>query len=181
MAEPSGAQWCARYPGSISPDDLADGFRGRAWAFISAMQKGGASVTVTATFRPLPRAYLMHWCWLIAKEGFDPDNVPVMSGVPIDWTHGGDTSEARGAARAMVDSFNLQYEPSLTSRHTQGRAIDMTIAWNGALAIRDFDGNLRQITSGPRNGLNPDLIGVGASFGVIKLVSDPPHWSDDGH
>ena len=28
---------------------------------------------------------------------------------------------------------------------------------------------------------NPALIEAGKSFGVIKLVSDPPHWSDDGH
>ncbi|MDB5964086.1 MAG: hypothetical protein JWQ72_586 [Polaromonas sp.] len=25
------------------------------------------------------------------------------------------------------------------------------------------------------------LHGVGASYGVFKLVSDPPHWSDNGH
>ncbi len=27
---------------------------------------------------------------------------------------------------------------------------------------------------------NSDLYSVGASYGVIKLISDPPHWSDDG-
>jgi hypothetical protein len=37
------------------------------------------------------------------------------------------------------------------------------------------------IASGPRDGSNPELIKVGATFGVMKLVSDPPHWSDDGH
>lgn len=26
-----------------------------------------------------------------------------------------------------------------------------------------------------------DLYAVGATYGVQKLVSDPPHWSDDGH
>jgi hypothetical protein len=26
-----------------------------------------------------------------------------------------------------------------------------------------------------------DLHALGATYGVIKLVSDPPHWSDDGH
>ena len=25
------------------------------------------------------------------------------------------------------------------------------------------------------------LNAVGATYGVNKLVSDPPHWSDDGH
>lgn len=179
--EPSGPQWCARFPGSTSPDTLADGFRGRAWAFISAMQKGGAQVAVTATYRPPERAYLMHWCWLIAREGAAPSSVPPLPGVAIDWTHDGDDGGAKAAANAMVQSYRLQFEPSLTSRHTQGRAIDMDIGWQGTLAIRDFDGNLHQIASPPHTGLNPQLIAVGASFGVIKLVSDPPHWSDDGH
>jgi hypothetical protein len=57
----------------------------------------------------------------------------------------------------------------------------MTISWGGTLNIRDFNGKVHAIASGPRNGSNPDLIAVGATFGVIKLVTDPPHWSDDGH
>jgi hypothetical protein len=40
---------------------------------------------------------------------------------------------------------------------------------------------MHSITGGPRDGSNPELIKVGATFGVMKLVSDPPHWSDDGH
>jgi hypothetical protein len=57
----------------------------------------------------------------------------------------------------------------------------MTIGWQGTLAVMDFDGRMHRIASGPRNGSNPDLIAVGRSFGVVKLPSDPPHWSDDGH
>jgi hypothetical protein len=57
----------------------------------------------------------------------------------------------------------------------------MTISWNGTLNIRDFNGQMHSITGGPRDGSNPELIKVGATFGVMKLVSDPPHWSDDGH
>jgi len=34
----------------------------------------------------------------------------------------------------------------------------------------------------PRTGAgNTALHGVGAGYGVHKIVSDPPHWSDDGH
>jgi hypothetical protein len=179
--EPSGPQWCKRYPGSTSPDTLLSDFKGRVWAFISAMEKAGATVQVTATFRPPERAYLMHWCWMIARQSLDPDDVPLLAGVSIDWAHDGDSTGARAAARAMVQAFDLQYQPSLTSRHIQRRAIDMTIGWQGTLAIRDFDGNLQHIASTPRTGSNPELVAVGASFGVIKLLSDPPHWSDDGH
>ena len=69
---------------------------------------------------------------------------------------------------------------ALNSRHADGLAIDMTISWSGSLSIRQRDGSLRSITGQPRNGSNPELIRVGAGYGVIKLASDPPHWSDDG-
>jgi len=81
----------------------------------------------------------------------------------------------------MMAGYQIQFPAALESRHTQRRAIDMTIGWQGTLNIRDFNGQTHAISSSPRNGSNPDLIKVGATFGVIKLASDPPHWSDDGH
>ena len=181
MAEASGPQWCNRFPGSNAIDDLDPNWRGRVWAFVSAMQNGGARVDVQATLRPPERAYLMHWCWMIANLAQAPAAVPPLAGLAIDWTHGGDIKAARAAATAIVDGFALQVLPSLTSRHTVGRAIDMSIAWTDRLSLRDFDGNLHYILTSPRDGTNPELAKVGASFGVIKLVGDRPHWSDDGH
>jgi len=158
-----------------------DGFRGKVMAFISAMEKGGAKVQATATWRPAERAYLMHWCWMIANLSQAPAAVPPMAGVDIDWTHRGDGAAARAGARAMVKAYDLEVLPSLDSRHVQRRAIDMTISWNGMLSVRDFDGNMHHISSSPRDGDNRELGQVGASFGVIKRAGDPPHWSDDGH
>jgi len=180
MAEASGPQWCVRYPGSRSIDDLDPAWRGRVWAFVSALQKGGARVEVQATLRPPERAYLMHWCWMIANLSQAPAAVPPLAAVPIDWTHGGDSKAARAAAVAMVDGFELQFLPSLTSRHIAGRAIDMSIVWDGRLSLRDFDGNSHYILTDPHDGTNPELVKIGASFGVIKLATDRPHWSDDG-
>ncbi len=80
----------------------------------------------------------------------------------------------------MTQTYALKVRPSLTSRHTERRAIDMTIGWQGMLNIRDFDGKLHAIAAPPRDGTNPELAAVGGSFGVLKLASDPPHWSDDG-
>ena len=57
----------------------------------------------------------------------------------------------------------------------------MTIGWQGTPNIRDFNGQRHAISCCPQNGSNPELIAVGATYGVFKLVSDPPHWSDDGH
>jgi hypothetical protein len=180
MSEPSGPQWCARFPTSTSCDDLLPEFRDKVLAFISAMERGGASVSIAATYRPPERAYLMHWCCLIGNTGQDIGAVPPMNGVDIDWSHSGEFGDARAAARAMKKGYAIQYPAALTSRHTQRRAIDMTIHWTDTLSIRDFNGELWNVTSSPRSGLNPDLIKVGATFGVIKLVKDPPHWSDDG-
>lgn len=181
MSEPSGAQWCARFPTSVSPDDLLRAFRDNVLAFVSAMKRGGASVSIAATWRPPERAYLMHWCCMLADSGQDPRAIPPMKGVAIDWTCGGDIALARRNAAAMKKGYAIQFPAALVSRHTQRRAIDMTIRWKDTLSIRDFDGKLWRIASAPRSGSNPDLIRVGATFSVIKLVSDPPHWSDDGH
>jgi hypothetical protein len=165
----------------MSPDDLLPAFRDNVLAFISAMKRGGANVSVAATWRPPERAYLMHWCCMLADSGQDPAAIPPMKGVNIDWTCGGSVSIARKNAAAMKRGYGIEFPAALVSRHTQRRAIDMTIRWKNALSVRDFDGRLWRINSAPRSGSNSDLIKVGATFGVVKLTSDPPHWSEDGH
>jgi hypothetical protein len=58
----------------------------------------------------------------------------------------------------------------------------MNISWIGDLVIADGNGQQQTITSLPRTGAgNSDLHGIGATYGVNKLATDPPHWSDDGH
>jgi hypothetical protein len=181
MSELSGPTWCSRFPTSVSPNDLLPDFRDRVLAFISAIERGGAKVSIGATYRPPERAYLMHWCCMIANSGQDPAAVPPMGGVDIDWSHDGEVSDARGAAAAMKSAYEIKFPAALVSRHTQRRAIDMTISWQGTLNIIDFNGQERVISMPPRSGSNQALVDVGRSFGVIKLMTDPPHWSDDGH
>ena len=181
MSEPSGPQWCSRFPTSVSPDDLVRDFRDSVLAFLSQIRRGGAEVSISATYRPPERAYLMHWSWMIAKEEHDPRHVPHRDGVDIAWMHADGLGASREAATKMVSHYGLRYRPSLHSRHTEGRAIDMNIAWHGTLIVRDFDANLHRISSSPHDGTNTELAKVGKSFGVIKLASDAPHWSDDGH
>jgi hypothetical protein len=180
MAEVSGPKWCLQYPGSKSPDDLEPVWRSMAWAFIVALQQGGASVAVTATRRPPERAYLMYWSWMIANLSQAPAAVPPLEGLAIDWTHGGNGRAARSAAAAMVKAFGLEAMPSLQSRHIRGRAIDMSIGWQGTLSLHDFKGHVHHITVPPRDGGNQELAGIGASFGLCKKPGDTTHWSDDG-
>jgi hypothetical protein len=191
-AELSGPQWVARFPGSNQVSDCAAPFSTNLQSFISAMEAAGATVTVSATYRPPERAYLMHWAYVIANQGQDPRTVPAMAGVNIKWDHaaadGSFSSEASvSAAQAMVLSYGMQSlntPPALSSRHTMRLAVDMSIAWTGDLTINKADGTSTTITSTPKTGMNTDLKAVGATYSVIKYVggnADKPHWSDTGH
>lgn len=175
MLQSSCRAWCARFPTSTSINDLASHFADDVARFIHALQDAGAAVIVSATYRPVERAYLMHWSWEIARGEVYPSKVPAMAGVDIDWCHGGDYTAAREAAQDMVDSYGIAYAPSLESRHTQRRAIDMTIRWKSVIRVRDARGVVHACAK------QEDLWPIGASFKVFKLPKDAPHWSDDGH
>jgi peptidoglycan hydrolase-like protein with peptidoglycan-binding domain len=187
----SGAHWVDQFPGSKSIDSLVEPFRSSVARFVAALQKAGAPPKINATYRPPERAYLMHYAWSIANEGLSPAAVPLYPGVDIQWVHTDrngkvDLAASRAAAEEMVRKYGMADKAVLTSRHTEGRAIDMDIAWTGNLVIPDGrSSKVRTIASLPRTGGdNRDLWAVGASYGVIKLVKDrpdPPHWSDDGH
>lgn len=189
--EPSGRSWVSEYRGADSLDDLRQPFRGYAEAFIGALRAAGATVTISATYRPPKRAYLMHWCWKIARNQIDPKDVPAMDGVPISWKHYDkeqkySLGDSVAAAQEMVRGFQMQrlgVAPSLKSRHTVGRGIDMAICWEGDLVLPDGYGHIVKVTSLPRTGMNLELHRVGASYGVIKYNRsgrDDPHWSDMG-
>lgn len=186
MATLSGADWVDQFPNSSSVDDLKEPFRTSVKNFLAALNKAGATVSVAATYRPPERAYLMHCSFLIGRNGLDPSTVAAMSGVNIDWIHRDangnmDPLASRQAANQMVAGYGIVYLPALTSRHTEGQAIDMDISWSGVLTIGQADGTTAAISSNPRTGANTSLQAVGAGYGVHKLATDPPHWSSDGH
>ncbi|WP_200955553.1 peptidoglycan-binding domain-containing protein [Sphingomonas sp. Root241] len=180
----SGAVWWqanqARFPNSASVSALAPPFREKVAAFIDALGDAGATVRVTATLRNATRAHLMHYCWRIAHGSVAPKDVPAVAGCAIQWDHG-DLARSKKGAQEMVDLFGIAFQPSLTSLHIEGRAIDMTIGWTGTIKVRDKSGSPRTVST-PRSGnTNKDLHAIGKTYGVIKLASDPPHWSDNGH
>jgi hypothetical protein len=183
----SGAAWVSKFPNSRSVDDLTEPFRAAAKKFISALHTSGATVSINATLRPKERAYLMHWSFCIAQDDLDPEPVPPFPGVDIEWVHRDASGckqldASKRAAQEMVDGYGIAYRPVLESRHSQGLAIDMDISWPAPpLNIKDAAGKLVTIKTGKRDGSNPQLQQVGKSYGVIKLPTDPPHWSSDGH
>ena len=184
--ELSGVAWVPRFPTSKSTSTLVGGFGDKCDAFIAALRDAGATVKISATLRPPERAYLMHWSFVINTREVDPEDVPKHAGVDIEWVHrkssgSPDLAASRAAAAAMVHGYDIAHRPSLTSLHIFGKAIDMSIAWSGALQIKQKNGTRKTIQSQPRTGLNHELWAVGATYGVLKLPSDPPHWSTTGH
>jgi len=184
--ELSGAQWVGRFPGSASVEDCAAPFKAALTSFIAALHAAGATVNVAATYRPVERAYLMHWSWEIVNADVDPKTIPSMAGVNINWDHG-DNAKSVQAAQAMINGFgmqNLNVSPALASKHIDREAVDMSISWTGDLAIKNADGTSTTIKSDPKTGMNADLKTVGATYGVMKFVGgdhDKPHWSSNGH
>lgn len=184
--ELSGKGWVIKFPTSKSTDDLEQSFKQKLLLFLQALREAGATVSISATYRPKERAYLMHYSFRIARLGLDARQVPKLSSVPIDWVHklpNGkfDAIASRNAAEDMVDAYGIVYKPSLVSNHTRKTAVDMDITWQGTLKILKADGSTKTITSTPRNGMNAELHAVAKTYGVLKLISDPPHWSEDGH
>src|SRR5579863_2478623 len=116
----SGASWVQKFPNSTSVDDLADPFKGNVRKFLAALQKADAMVSINATLRPKERAYLMHWSFKIA-QGTDPETVPAMTGVDIEWVHrdakgNKNLAASKTAAAMMVSGYDIAFEPALTSR-----------------------------------------------------------------
>lgn len=170
----SGSQWVSRFPGSARLDDLDPTFKAKAEKFIDAIESAGGTVNIAATYRPRERAYLMHYSSKVSRGDIKADQVPAMEGVNIDWVHDSD-DESKKAASAMVKGYAIVYPPALISRHTERAAVDMTITGIVGKKIKNASGEDIEIKK------LSDLNAVGASYGVNKLVSDPPHWSDDGH
>jgi hypothetical protein len=179
----SGLDWFQRnesnYPNSADVQDLAPGFNLHVRDFIWAMERGGANVFVESTLRNKDRAFIMHWAWKVAHGTVDAAKVPANPNVDIEWDHG-NAKKSRKAAQEMVNAFDIAYEPSLTSNHILGLAVDMTITWTSTIKVKDKDGKEHKLGH-PYNGAQSDkLHKIGKSYGVKKLLKDPPHWSIDG-
>ena len=175
----SGAEWEKQFPTSKSLDDLTPDFKTKVSQFIAALEASGVKVRKSATYRPKERAYLMHYCCKVESGAIAADKVPPMEGVNIEWAHRDangnlDVKASKAAAKAMKDAYVIRFPAALNSRHSQRRAIDMTITGYAGKNVKDADGKTVELED------EDDLYDLGKTYGVIKLRSDPPHWSDDG-
>lgn len=101
-------------------------------------------------------------------------------GCPRNNIHYHQYTECMTQSKNLARRYNIVRRPSRQSRHVEGLAVDMTIAWTGNLAIRTRNGATVAISTTPRNGDNIQLHAIGASYEVYKLLDDTPHWSSDG-
>lgn len=184
--ELSGEKWGRKFPGSTNTRDLSGNFRLAVEDFLYAMKEAGIRVAINATYRPPQRSYLMHYAWRIARKQLDPQHIPKMAGVHIEWDHGEIDASVK-AAKAMLIVLQINHlpiKPALRSQHNSGLAIDMDLLWSGTVEVKDASGNLVKITTLPRTGMNRQLIAVAATYGVKKYSgpgSDLPHWSNNGY
>ncbi|MDF5710262.1 MAG: peptidoglycan-binding domain-containing protein [Nostoc sp. S4] len=176
----SGKDWTNLFPDSDSIDDLASPFRQKVQAFEQALKNAGANISIASVFRPSERAYLMHYAFRIGNYEIAALDVPPMPNVDINWLHYTPAASVQ-AAKEMVSAYNIAFRPVLTSRHTQRLAIDWEITWLGTLNIKNASGTTVSIAQPRTSYENSTLWQVGRSYGVIKLSSDRPHWSNDGH
>ncbi|GAB3252287.1 hypothetical protein [Kineosporia babensis] len=196
----SGTSWNTRFPGGLSALELLnDGFRPRVEQFATAMSEAGITVRPTSTLRSPQRSYLMHFSYKIAKGQISPADVPAYvpvgkeSGPKICWQHRTatgkkDAKASVAAAKSLLGALGvdstLATPPALRSRHNTGDAIDMSVSWTQpTIKIKNAEGRLVRIGSGPKDGTNPKLMAVGASYGVnhyMPAAVDRNHWSSDG-
>jgi hypothetical protein len=147
----------------------------------AATPANGLHISISATYRPVERAHLMHYCFHVHDGTITPaaaNEASAAAGISINWDHG-DAATSRAKAGDMVSTYAIAYAPALSSRHTEGKAIDWTLTWSGSLMIAKKGETTTLDCTGGGGSANLHL--VGASYGVHKLVSDPPHWSSDGH
>jgi len=190
MATKSGSFWVtwanAHAKNSSNLEDLKSPFKDNVKSFKQALETAGAKVNVKATKRSDKRAYLFHWAWKIGLGKSKASEATKMIGVDIQWDHG-DEAASKKSAREMIDGFGLAIPPAstnapaLASKHISGSALDMDIIWTGTMKVKKKDGSEVSVIFMSDVNKSFALHQVGASYGVIKLKTDAPHWSGDGH
>ncbi len=197
----AGTGWFSRYNqdyfGSNQVSDLSDTFRPEVQSFLGALQEGGVpNPTISSTKRSYERQFIMYYAKQIADGKMDADEVQEITPTNIDiqWDYGNDNYSV-AAAKALLGGqgfgigTNPVGKPDQGSLHITGDAIDMNITgYKNKLVFVGPDATPWSEAHGYVEGLSlvkitdaNTLYEIGATYGVIKLLSDPPHWSVNGH
>jgi len=200
--ELSGSQWTDRYPDSNKLSDLSEPFRDDVTKFLGALGDAhrvfaGRSVRtpvrpfIETTYRPDPRAYLMHYSFRVAggkphstqfakmeaadvpvykNSGTDPHFKQTgVAAVPICWVHRDpdgnlDKKASKQAAVDMKTAYHINpFGAAFPSNHSAGKAIDMNVFWGSVpIVVKNAAGVDQTVKTGQ------DLFAVAATYGVRK-------------
>lgn len=175
----SGANWWqqngARFADSTDTVSLMPAFAASVDAFVAALERAGAYVSISATKRSAELAWVMRTAGDIARNTIEPHQVEPDPTVGILWNHG-DPQRSQDAAEEMVQMFGGVEAPAIDSPELTGTAIAMDVRWYAPIAVRDAWGAVVPLDR-PRLGARcPDLHRVGRSYGVVKTPFDPLRW-----
>jgi hypothetical protein len=173
----SGSHWVAKFPTSKSLNTLKGNFKTNCIEFVKMLKKNGAIIKINATYRPKERAYLMHFSYKISAGLISPSKVPSEKGVNIIWNHG-NIIKSRKASSLMVSKYNIAYPPARESKHTLGKAIDMSISSLPNSITFEINGEKISKKIGNKTASENEILWDIAKkyYQVIKLPNDPPHW-----
>lgn len=174
-------------------------FPSRLASLLWQLEIQGVEVYVTSAVRSQERGYLMWGAFSLSRAKSEADlksrletvedrNQAWSLNVPIQWRHPDGWQATREAARQMADAYDVVYateQGARNSNHYGGRSVDfVALGLPRELKLWAPDGADFQIDLSdpvhPRDlSLEPAIVEwIEEHFGMVKLRSDYPHWSD---
>ncbi len=183
----SGASWYDRanslgWSNSTDFASLDPTWGAKCQTFVEGLRASGASVEITAGLRHPKRAKLMHYAWNVSRGAKTPEEANTdcqADGIDINWDHG-DLATSKSEAGKLKSAFALVAEPSLTSNHIRGKAVDMNI--KNVPAKVTIGGKSYDTEAATRGSFDEDKVDhIGKQLGVIWYgPGDDVHWSHTG-
>ncbi len=206
--DPLGPRWTARFENPETEAEMLAAlerhgrgdFAARLGTLLAQLRDQGAEAYVYSTVRSPERGYLIYGSFILSRAGsasevrervarLDRLNREWGLDIPIRWDHPGGPQATIAAARRMANAYDVVYATEHGARHSShydGVAVDfavmdlprrLTLTAPQGGASRGFDLSAPEQTRDLN--LTPKLIDwVEQHFGLRKLRSDYPHWSD---
>lgn len=203
-----GPDWTARYRNpadraemlaAVRAERPKSTFADRIDDLLTQLEEQGAEVYLASTTRFRERGYLMWGAFHLSRAGSESElrerlavvtarNAEWGLDIPIQWDRPGDWTAIKDAARQMADTYDVVYATengARSSNHYGARAADLiAIALPRRVTLTAPDGATRSFDlTGDDEArdlsLTPRMIDwVEAHWGMDKLRSDYPHWTD---
>lgn len=205
---PPSPEWTVRYQNPSDRDEMLaaidaerpeSDFRVRLTSLLEQIEAEGGEVYLASTTRSRERGYLMWGAFTLSRAKdenqlnariamLEDRNKTWGLDVPIQWRHPDGWEATRDAARRMAETYDVVYateKGAKSSNHYGAIAADVVgLDLPRRLTLTAPDGACRSFDlSDPAESrdlsLTPRLIDwIEAHWGLKKLLTDYPHWSD---